>query len=161
MLADVGPDVLQLTVSRAAYTPPTTPAADGFRLKASSEGKIVSLAGAIAGKTRAGATHITVTGVGPGAVLVMLKALARASGFLATDNVRLVIFPDFMSMMLSGMPAPGSSSTTTPDSTTAGAAMLATPALTDAVIGPAADPGVVASDHKGTGIILHVLPMRV
>lgn len=94
-LSDIGPDAMSLTVIKSAPIPDTpVPEASLLRVAgASAPGK---LAGAIAGKVRDGATHLAVTGIGPAAVLRMLKAAAIAAGYLAEGGVAITTLPRFV-----------------------------------------------------------------
>lgn len=103
LLTDVGPDAVLLRLTRTAPLGGSLPPApDSCSLKAAAEGRVISIAGALAGKLREGAQHVTITGVGPGAVLTATKALARAAGFLSAEGVAIRAFPTFMAAALTG-----------------------------------------------------------
>ena len=138
LLPDVGPDAVLLRVARTApLGAPLPPAPDACSLKAAAEGKVVAIAGALAGKLRDGAPHVTITGIGPGAVLTATKALARAAGFLAAEGISIFAFPDFVAASITGG-VPGAAR-----ARAAGAASQpAAPAATAAAMSPSLARGV-------------------
>lgn len=96
----VGPDAVQLVLERrdGVIATPAVPAEDNFRV--TSETKLPALAGAIAGKARTGTKVLSIVGVGPTAVLKMLKAIAAAQGYLTDDKIEIYFVPRFIEVAL-------------------------------------------------------------
>jgi stage V sporulation protein SpoVS len=107
-LESVGPDALALLVTKCAPLPDAAaemPEASLLRAAgASAPGK---LAGAIAGKVRDGTMHLGITGIGPAAVLRMLKAAAIASSYLTESGLRITVSPAFVGVSVDGQDRTG------------------------------------------------------
>lgn len=91
---DVGPDAVQFLVSKTVPYP-DTPVPESAQLRIGRQTQYSNLAGALAGRARDGAMRLSITGSGAGQVLLLVKALALASKFIASDGVVLTGYPDF------------------------------------------------------------------
>lgn len=96
-MPEVGPDAVRLSVHRAAAQGDATPV-DGHILRVGKATTAGSLAGAIAGKARDGATVLSATGSGPAAVLKLVKAVALARGYLRDAALDVVTYPRFVEL---------------------------------------------------------------
>ena len=93
---EVGPDAVQFKVSKTAAPYPDTPVPESAQLKIGRQTVHSNLAGALAGRARDGATRLSITGSGAGQILLLVKALALASKFIASDGIKLTGYPDFI-----------------------------------------------------------------
>jgi stage V sporulation protein SpoVS len=72
----VGPDAVSVLVSRTPRGPAPPEPAEDARLRVAATTKAAAIAGAVAAKARSGCAHLSITGIGPIAVLKMVKALS-------------------------------------------------------------------------------------
>lgn len=98
MLTAVGPDAVAIHVSRIEGRRPAIAADASVQLRVTATTKPGAVAGAIAGKAREGPAAITVTGIGPGAVLRAVKGIFLASSYLAGDSLGLTVAPTFVDL---------------------------------------------------------------
>lgn len=90
-----------LLVKVPARVPDAAPK-DGGLLKVNGTSKASAVAGAIAGKVREGTDVLSATGVGPAAVLKMVKAVALARLYLKADGKDLYAAPRFTEVTIDG-----------------------------------------------------------
>lgn len=88
LLENVGPDVVSIKVVRAptGWTVPAAPVPEVAAFKAAGGTKPNLLAGALAGKIREGEELLSVTSIGPTALLRSLKSIALAMSYAEGDG---------------------------------------------------------------------------
>ncbi len=91
----VGPDAVIMTMSKSPPYP-DTPVPVSAQLRVGRATLASNLAGALANRAREGATRLSLTGCGAGAVLLLVKALALATKFIAADGIVLNGYFDFI-----------------------------------------------------------------
>jgi stage V sporulation protein S len=97
---EVGPDAICVKVTRlAAKQAPATPDASN-QLRVTGMTKPTAIAGAIAGKAREGALVLSVTAIGPAAVLKATKGLAIARSYVKDDGLDIYAAPRFVDIKL-------------------------------------------------------------
>ena len=81
-------------------SPPRNPS-EPARLKVSSKSSPASVAGAVAGMMKEGAT-VEIQSVGAGAVNQAVKAIAISRGFLSPVGIEIVCVPSFADIVIDG-----------------------------------------------------------
>ena len=117
-LVKIGPDAVRFCIVRRAKdaaggavpssitsvggTGAVSGSADDVDFKSAAETRAASLAGAIAGKLRSGTRVVSVTAIGPGALLKMIKALALAQEYLQEDKLTCNWCPEAIKLVVAG-----------------------------------------------------------
>jgi stage V sporulation protein SpoVS len=94
---EIGPDAISITVSKAPKHPVATPT-DSNILRVNANSRPGAIAGAIAGKAREGAAVLSATGIGPGAVLKIVKAIALAREYVKDTHLDIYAAPHFVDL---------------------------------------------------------------
>lgn len=98
VLTAVGPDAVAVHVLRHDGRRAPVAADPSAQLRVTATTKPGAVAGAIAGKAREGPAAITVTSIGPAAVLRAVKGVCLANAYLAGDGLGLVVAPSFVDL---------------------------------------------------------------
>jgi stage V sporulation protein S len=95
---DIGPDAVCVKVTRHSARLPAAAVDAANQLRVTGTTKPGAVAGAIAGKARDGTALMSVTCIGPAAVLRATKGLALAMDYVASSGMTLTAAPHFVDL---------------------------------------------------------------
>lgn len=102
-MGNTGPDAVEIRVQRVSGPRRADLELDeamAMKIKASTHER--ALGGLLASRVREGVRALSITGIGPGAVLKAMKAIALARAYVAELRADFASYPRFVTLLLSG-----------------------------------------------------------